>query len=73
MSLGQDKLKDLTHHDTQNITQKEIEEKSISRETIKESVEKLKQYGIKFEYPKVIPLNSVWATKKNIKTEHEKL
>ena len=71
--IGQDKLKNLDYHDTQNVTQKEIEEESLSRELIKESIEKLKRYGIKFEYPKVIPLSSVFVPKEKRKTEHEEL
>ncbi len=56
--IGQDKLSTLEYHNTSNFLPNQFAKKSLNRETIRQSVEKLKSYGIQFHYPKVIPLQS---------------
>ena len=57
--IGQDKLSTMDYHNTSNILPQEFTENSIDRKLIQESVEKLKTYGISFDYPMEIPLPSV--------------
>lgn len=56
--IGKDKLSTMDHHDYINLVQQEFAEVGIDRNLICQSVEKLKRYGIKFEYPEEIPLKS---------------
>lgn len=56
--IGKDKLSIMDHHNTINILLQDFADTSISREKIQSSVEKLKKYGISFEYPEIIPLSS---------------
>ena len=56
--IGQDKLSTMDYHNTSNILPRNFTEKSIDRDLIKQSVEKLKGYGISFDYPMDIPLAS---------------
>lgn len=56
--IGKDKLSIMDHHNTINILLQDFDDTSISREKIQSSVEKLKKYGISFEYPEIIPLSS---------------
>jgi hypothetical protein len=49
----------MDYHNTSNIFPQEVAQNSIDRKLIQESVEKLKAYGISFEYPMEIPLPSV--------------
>ena len=57
--IGQDKLSTMDFHNTSNVLQKSFAQKSIDRELILQSVEKLKGYGISFDYPMDIPLPSI--------------
>lgn len=57
--IGQDKLSTMDYHNTTNILPQEFAQNSIDRKLIQESVEKLKTYGISFDYPMEIPLSSV--------------
>ena len=57
--IGQDKLSTMNYHNTTNILPQEFAQNSIDRKLIQESVEKLKTYGISFDYPMEIPLPSV--------------
>lgn len=56
--IGKDKLATMDHHNTMNVLLQEFADTSMSREKIQSSVEKLKKYGISFEYPEIIPLSS---------------
>jgi len=58
LMIGKDKLATMSHHDNKNVLQQEFAENSIDRNLIQQSVEKLKGYGIEFEYPEEIPLKS---------------
>lgn len=62
--IGQDKLSTMTHHNTINVLPKPFATTGIDREQIQQSVEKLKSYGIKFEYPRDIPLKSTKVGKR---------
>jgi len=57
--IGQDKLSTIDFHNTSNVLPQEFSEKSIDRDLIRQSVEKLKGYGISFDYPMEIPLLSI--------------
>lgn len=63
--IGQDKLSTMDFHNTSNVLPKQFAEKSIDRNLIRQSVEKLQSYGISFDYPMEIPLPSV-RTDRNI-------
>lgn len=56
--IGKDKLSTMDHHDNANILQQEFAEIGVDRALIQQSIEKLKTYGIKFEYPEEISLKS---------------
>ena len=56
--IGQDKLSKMNFHNTSNVFPKSFAKKSIDRGLIKQSVEKLKGYGISFDYPPYVPLSS---------------
>ena len=63
--IGQDKLSTMDFHNTSNMLPKQFAEKSIDRDLIRQSIEKLQSYGISFDYPMEIPLPSV-RTERNI-------
>ncbi len=63
--IGQDKLSTMDFHNTSNVLPKQFAEKSIDRDLIRQSIEKLQSYGISFEYPMEIPIPSV-RTDRNI-------
>lgn len=56
--IGEDKLSTMSHHETLNVLQKPFAKTSMDRGRIRQSIQKLQQYGISFEYPKEIPLAS---------------
>lgn len=56
--IGKDKLSTIDHHNNINLLQQEFAKVGIDRDLIQQSVEKLKRYGIKFEYPEEISLKS---------------
>ncbi len=57
--IGQDKLSTMDFHNTSNVLPKIFSQKSIDRKLILQSIEKLKGFGISFDYPMDIPLPSI--------------
>lgn len=58
LMIGKDKLSTMDHHDNINLLQQEFAEIGVDRTLIQQSIDKLKRYGIKFEYPEEISLKS---------------